>query len=157
MSECSGNISTDRPNYLFVLNKNSINSYNVLYWLTREIRVPHALIPAIASIFLKNVFNDWKYCNLIPIALRRTLSQLKTLKHGADRQVIGECVLLCYSAARACVVSQIFASFQSRHFSRFSGTQAAMTPPLGNIIPFISVLVPETPYLNNIRISCLKF
>lgn len=28
---------------------------------------------------------------------------------------------------------------------------------LGNIIPFIRLLIPETPYLNNIRISCLKF
>lgn len=28
---------------------------------------------------------------------------------------------------------------------------------LGNIILFIRLLIPETPYLNNIRISCLKF
>lgn len=96
-------------------------------------------------------------CNLKANSSEKDTESTKNFETWSRQTGIGECVLLCYSSARACVVSQIFASFQSRHFSRFSGTQAAMTPPLGNIIPFISVLVPETPYLNNIRISCLKF
>lgn len=107
MSECSGNISTDRPNYRFVLNKNSINSYNVLYWLTKESEYPMPLYWQFHLFFKKCI--QWLKIFAISkqLSLRRTLSQLKTLKHGADRQYWWVCFTLLLGGESLCGQSNI--------------------------------------------------
>ena len=50
-------------------------------------------------------------CNLKANSSEKDTESTKNFETWSRQTGIGECVLLCYSLARACVVSQIFASF----------------------------------------------